>query len=36
VTALIIIDIQNDYSPGGTMELVSADDTAGKKGIVLF
>jgi nicotinamidase-related amidase len=27
-TALIIIDIQNDYFPGGTMELASADDTA--------
>jgi nicotinamidase-related amidase len=29
-TALIIIDIQNDYFPGGTMELASADDTAAK------
>jgi hypothetical protein len=30
-TALIIIDIQNDYFPGGTMELASADDTAARK-----
>ena len=29
-TALIIIDIQNDYFPGGTMELVSADEAASK------
>jgi nicotinamidase-related amidase len=29
-TALLIIDIQNDYFPGGTMELVSADETAEK------
>jgi nicotinamidase-related amidase len=35
-TALIIIDIQNDYFPGGTMELASADDTAAKQRIVLF
>jgi hypothetical protein len=37
-TALIIIDIQNDYFPGGTMELASADDTAAKaaKRIVLL
>lgn len=27
-TALVIIDIQNDYFPGGTMELVSADEKA--------
>jgi nicotinamidase-related amidase len=36
-TALIIIDIQNDYFPGGTMELASADDTAKEsERIVLF
>ncbi len=29
-TALIIIDIQNDYFPGGTMELVGAEAAAGK------
>lgn len=34
-TALVIIDIQNDYFPGGTMELVSADDTAAKAASVL-
>jgi nicotinamidase-related amidase len=34
-TALIIIDIQNDYFPGGTMELASADDTAAKAANVL-
>jgi nicotinamidase-related amidase len=36
-TALIIIDIQNDYFPGGTMELASADDTSeSSERIVLF
>jgi nicotinamidase-related amidase len=34
-TALVIIDIQNDYFPGGTMELASADDTAAKAASVL-
>lgn len=34
-TALVIIDIQNDYFPGGTMELVSADDTVAKAESVL-
>lgn len=29
-TALLIIDIQNDYFPGGTMELAAADETATK------
>jgi nicotinamidase-related amidase len=31
----LIIDIQNDYFPGGTMELASADDTATKAANVL-
>jgi len=34
-TALVIIDIQNDYFPGGTMELVSADETASKAANIL-
>lgn len=34
-TALLIIDIQNDYFPGGTMELVSADETAEKAARIL-
>lgn len=34
-TALLIIDIQNDYFPGGTMELASADETAQKAGKML-
>ena len=29
-TALVIIDIQNDYFPGGTMELEGADAAGGK------
>jgi hypothetical protein len=35
-TALIIIDIQNDYFPGGTMELASADDTAKKANVLSY
>jgi nicotinamidase-related amidase len=34
-TALVIIDIQNDYFPGGTMELVSADEAASKAANIL-
>lgn len=34
-TALVIIDIQNDYFPGGTMELASADETASKAANIL-
>ena len=34
-TALLIIDLQNDYFPGGTMELEGADAAAGKAASVL-
>jgi len=34
-TALIIMDIQNDYFPGGTMELVGAEEAAEKAKKVL-
>ncbi|MEN7547031.1 hypothetical protein AAG747_03885 [Rapidithrix thailandica] len=34
-TALLIIDIQNDYFPGGTMELAKAHETAEKAGKIL-
>lgn len=33
--ALVIIDLQNDYFPGGKMELVGADAAAAKAGDVL-
>ena len=29
-TALVLVDLQNDYFPGGTMELVGADAAAGR------
>lgn len=34
-TALLVIDIQNDYFSGGTMELVGADAASGQAGLVL-
>lgn len=34
-TALIIIDIQNDYFPGGKMELYKAEEAASNAAIVL-
>ena len=34
-TALLIIDIQNDYFPGGTMELEGADAAGAKAGQAL-
>jgi nicotinamidase-related amidase len=34
-TALLIIDIQNDYFPGGAMQLEGADAAAGKAGKAL-
>src|SRR5687767_10231103 len=34
-TALLIIDIQNDYFPGGTMELEGADEAAAKAAAAL-
>ena len=34
-TALVIIDIQNDYFPGGAMELEGADAAAERAGAVL-
>ncbi|HWV73227.1 MAG TPA: cysteine hydrolase family protein [Pseudosphingobacterium sp.] len=34
-TALVIMDLQNDYFPGGTMELVAAEKTAEKVANVL-
>lgn len=34
-TALIIIDVQNDYFPGGTMELINAEEAAKKTKAVL-
>ncbi|HEX6692889.1 MAG TPA: cysteine hydrolase family protein, partial [Burkholderiales bacterium] len=34
-TALLIIDIQNDYFPGGAMELEGADAAGAKAGAVL-
>lgn len=33
--ALLLIDIQNDYFPGGTMELTGAEGAAEKAGILL-
>ena len=33
--ALLLIDIQNDYFPGGKMELVSMEEAAKKTGEVL-
>ena len=32
-TALLIIDIQNDYFPGGAMELEGADAAGAKAGV---
>ena len=34
-TALLVIDIQNDYFPGGAMELEGADAAGGKAAIAL-
>ena len=34
-TALLVIDIQNDYFPGGAMELEGADAAGAKAGIAL-
>lgn len=34
-TALLLIDIQNDYFPGGRMELAGAEDAGKKAGILL-
>lgn len=34
-TALVVLDIQNDYFPGGTMELVGAKEAAAKAKKVL-
>jgi nicotinamidase-related amidase len=34
-TALLVIDIQNDYFPGGAMELEAADAAGAKAGIAL-
>ena len=34
-TALLIIDIQNDYFPGGAMELEGADAAGGKASAAL-
>lgn len=34
-TALLMIDIQNDYFPGGTMELSAPNEAAEKAGEVL-
>jgi nicotinamidase-related amidase len=34
-TALLIIDLQNDYFPGGKMELVGIDNAAGNAGKLL-
>jgi len=34
-TALLIVDIQNDYFPGGAMELDGADAAAGKASVLL-
>jgi len=34
-TALLIVDIQNDYFPGGTMELVSSTEAAAQAGRLL-
>lgn len=34
-TALVLVDIQNDYFPGGAMELVGADEAAERAAIVL-
>lgn len=34
-TALLLIDIQNDYFPGGTMELADPDKAAGNAGLLL-
>ena len=34
-TALVVIDIQNDYFPGGAMELEGADAAGAKAGIAI-
>jgi nicotinamidase-related amidase len=34
-TALVLVDIQNDYFPGGAMELVGADEAAERAAAVL-
>lgn len=34
-TALVLIDLQNDYFPGGAMELVGADDAVAQAGTLL-
>lgn len=34
-TALVLIDLQNDYFPGGTMELAGADDAVAQAGALL-
>jgi nicotinamidase-related amidase len=34
-TALVIVDIQNDYFPGGAMELVGAEAAGEKAGKLL-
>ena len=34
-TALLLIDIQNDYFPGGTMELIGIEEAAGNAQILL-
>lgn len=34
-TALLVIDIQNDYFPGGAMELEAADAAGAKAGVAL-
>src|SRR5688572_6889389 len=34
-TALVVIDIQNDYFPGGSMELEGAEAAGGKAGMAI-
>ena|SRR5688572_5242640 len=34
-TALVVIDIQNDYFPGGTMDLEGAEAAGGKAGMAI-
>ncbi len=34
-TALLIIDVQNDYFPGGSMELSGAEDAGARAGVLL-
>ena len=34
-TALLVVDIQNDYFPGGTMELAGADQAGARANQVL-